>query len=424
MSAERYDIVIFGATGFTGQFVVEEVARVADEEKGLTWAVAGRSMEKLQKILENASKRTSKDLENTPIIICDTSSDSSLQEMAEKAKIVLNCVGPYRFHGEKVVKACIEGGSSHIDISGEPQYLENMQLLYNGKAKEADVYIIGSCGFDSIPADMGVLYAQRQFEGDVNSIESFLDVHAGPSGFVGNATTLESAVYGFAHAGELAGLRKSLYPEPLPKYKYKAPKRGAVFTGEVVNKYCVDFMGSDKSVVYRTQRYNYEVKKQRPVQYSPYMCLKGISDVIGMMIFGLVFAVLCKFSFGRSLLIKYPSFFTFGGFKKGGPTMKQIQETSFTMTFVSKGWSTKLEDLSAQHDSAPDMLKITKVVGPELGYVTTPICMVQSAVVLLKEKDKLPKGGGVFTPGMAFADTTLISRLNSHNVLFQEVNSN
>ncbi|XP_052768254.1 saccharopine dehydrogenase-like oxidoreductase [Mya arenaria] len=93
MSDERYDFVVLGATGFTGQFVVDEVARVADQEK-LKFAVAGRSMEKLQKVLTESSQRTGKELEETPIIIADVKNVSSLEEMCKKAKVVLNCVGP------------------------------------------------------------------------------------------------------------------------------------------------------------------------------------------------------------------------------------------------------------------------------------------------------------------------------------------
>lgn len=420
MPEQKYDIVVFGASGFTGQFVAEEVARIADEEAGLTWAVAGRTMEKLQNVLANASKSVGKDLESTPIIIADTSSENSLLEMAKQAKVVLNCVGPYRFHGEKVVKACIEGGASHLDISGEPQYLEKMQLMYNNKAKESKVYVIGACGFDSIPAEMGIVYAQQNFKGEINSVESYLDFEA-KEGAAINVTTLESAAYGFAHANELKGLRKSLYPEPLPKPTFRLPKRSAVHTSEVVNKYCVPFLGSDKSVVYRTQRYNYEHKKQRPIQFEPFISRSGIFDIIGLIIFGIIFGILSKFSFGRNLLVKYPEFFSFGTFTKHGPTKRQMEGTSFSMTFLSKGWGKKLEDPTEQHTEKPDVVLMTKVFGPEPGYVTTPIALVQCGLVILKEKDKLPKDGGVFPPGAAFADTGLIERLQKRNIKFQEV---
>ncbi|XP_021378454.1 saccharopine dehydrogenase-like oxidoreductase isoform X1 [Mizuhopecten yessoensis] len=421
MATDRYDIVIFGASGFTGQFVVEEVARIADEERGLTWAIAGRAMGKMQKVLEQASKKTGKELDSIPVLIADTTSESSMVEMCKQAKVILNCVGPYRFHGEMMVKAAIEGGASHLDISGEPQFLENMQLKYHNRAKESGVYIIGACGFDSIPAEMGVVFVNKQFTGEVNSVESYLEIMAGPEGLALNTGTLESAVHGVAHVGEIKTLRRSLFPERLPPSKHKLLKRGPVFTSEVVGKYCVDFLGSDKSVVYRSQRYKHDVRKQRPIQFIPYLVRNGIASVIGTIFFGLMFFIMCSFRLGQNLLMKYPSFFTAGFFKKGGPTKSQIEDGSFKMTFVAKGWSKKLEDPLADPEEKPDTVLTAKIAGPEIGYVTTPICMVQAALVVLKEADKLPQDGGVYPPGAAFMDTTLIERLNNHNVTFTEV---
>ena len=82
----------------------------------------------------------------------------------------------FRFFGEAVVEACVEAGAHHLDISGEPQYLEKMQLKYHQKAVENGVYVIGACGFDSIPADMGQVCVKKHMGGDVNSIETYLKV--------------------------------------------------------------------------------------------------------------------------------------------------------------------------------------------------------------------------------------------------------
>lgn len=79
-----------------------------------------------------------------------------------------------------MIQACLEGGAHHVDICGEPQFLETMQLKYNEAAREKGLYIVGACGFDSIPAEMGVLYTYQQFNGDLNSIECFLNVITGP----------------------------------------------------------------------------------------------------------------------------------------------------------------------------------------------------------------------------------------------------
>ncbi|ESO84484.1 hypothetical protein LOTGIDRAFT_222130 [Lottia gigantea] len=417
-STVRYDFVIFGATGFTGQFVVEEVARIAEEEN-LTWAIAGRKMDKLQKVLSDASKKTGKELEDKPIIIADVSSDQSLIEMCQQAKTVINCVGPYRFYGEQVVKASIEAKCNHIDISGEPQFLEKVQLLYHGKAQEEGIYIIGSCGFDSIPADMGVIYTRNNFPGDLNSIESYLDIKTGPAGAGINFATFESAVNGFAYAGELMSLRKSLFPSPLPKSQHKLAKRSAVFKSEEIDKWCVPFPGSDRSVVNRTQRFNYDQNKTRPIQFVPYFACPSTFSMILTVIFGIFFGLFAKIM--PSILLKFPSLFTGGLVTKGGPSKKQIEETSFSMTFYGQGYDSKIADVEVQHENAPSKKIVTKVVGPEPGYVSTPICLVQAAVVLNKEKSKLPSTGGVYTPGAAFQNTSLIDRLDKHNVKFSLV---
>lgn len=99
-------------------------------------------------------------------IVADVSDPESIKSMARLGKVVLNCVGPYRFFGEQVVKACVEEGTHHVDVSGEPQFLESMQLKYHKLAEEKGIYVVGSCGFDSIPADCGTVYLVQNFGGN------------------------------------------------------------------------------------------------------------------------------------------------------------------------------------------------------------------------------------------------------------------
>jgi len=421
MPEQRYDFVVFGATGFTGQFVVDEVARVIEEEGGnLTMAVAGRSMEKLQKVLAESSTRIGKDIEDTAIIIADVSSEKSLADMCKQSKVVLNCVGPYRFYGQQLVKACIENGAHHLDISGEPQYLEKTQLLYSGKAREAGVYIVGACGFDSVPSDMGVAYTAKQFQGDLNSVEFYISLNSGPEGLCGNVATLESALHGFAHQDELKTLRKSLFPSPLPRSNHKLVPKTAGFNKEV-DRWCLNFPGSDRSIVNRSIRYNYDVNQQRPFQVAAYIQLDNLFSMVMIILFGFFVGLMAKFSIGRSLIMRYPGFFTAGKFKHGGPSKKQMENGGFKITIVGKGWKEHLADPDAQHESAPDQKIVTSVTGPEAGYVTTPICMVQCALTLLKEVKSDKVSGGVYTTSSIFGGTTLIDRLNKHNIKIETV---
>ncbi len=119
--------------------------------------------------------QTGRNLKDVEKIMADTSDAESLKSMARQGKVILNCVGPYRFFGEQMVKACIEEGSHHVDVSGEPQFLEGMQLKYHKMAEDKGVYVVGSCGFDSIPADCGTVYLTQNFGGDVNSVEEYVE---------------------------------------------------------------------------------------------------------------------------------------------------------------------------------------------------------------------------------------------------------
>lgn len=164
--SNRLDIIIFGASGFTGKHTIPYVYKFAKADgRSLTWGVAGRSEQKVKAALDEAAKKLEVTFDDIPIITADVDDEESLKRMAERARIVVNCCGPYRFYGEPVVKACIEAGTHHVDVSGEPQYMESIQLKYHKAAEEKGVYVISACGFDSIPTDLGVVFLQEKFEG-------------------------------------------------------------------------------------------------------------------------------------------------------------------------------------------------------------------------------------------------------------------
>ncbi|XP_078674831.1 saccharopine dehydrogenase-like oxidoreductase isoform X2 [Branchiostoma floridae x Branchiostoma belcheri] len=419
-TAKKYDVVVFGASGFTGQYVVEELGRVtSEEERGLTWAVAGRSEEKLNKVLEKAGATIGADLKDVvDVLIADVEKEETLNDMAAQAQVVLNCVGPYRFYGEPVVKACVKNKTHHIDICGEPQFLESMQFKYDEEAKKKGVYVLQCCGFDSVPADLGVLYTVKNFPGRINSVESYLNLSAGPEGAVGHYATWQSAIHGLANAEELRKLRKDMgTKKPLPKSGPKLENRGPAHWSEMMQKWCVPFPGADASVVRRTQRFLYNNGENFPVQFGAYFCVPVFRYLVLLMVAGVVFGVMTKFSWGRWLLSKYPRLFSLGYFSHEGPTQKQIEGASFTMQFIGSGYSNAvLED--GDYDGPPNMTIATQVEGPEAGYVTTPIVMVQAAITLLREMKKFPAKGGVMTPGTAFKDTSLVERLSDRGVIF------
>jgi len=206
--ATSYDIVIFGASGFTGKYVVREALKFLDSPNSplKTLALAGRNPCKLSETLKWASKSHPA----IPLLVADTSDPLSLRRMASQAKLVLSCVGPYRYYGEPVVAACVEAGCDYLDISGEPEFMERMEAVYHEKAVEKGSLVISACGFDSIPSELGFLFNSRQWVSPAvpNRVDAYVSLESDTS-IAANFATYESAVLGVANADKLVALRRS-----------------------------------------------------------------------------------------------------------------------------------------------------------------------------------------------------------------------
>jgi len=415
----KYNLIVFGASGFTGKYVVEEIAKLLKDKKigDFTWAVAGRSEEKLKDVLKEVSDFTGYDVTNIDIILVDVAKTPSIHEMCKQGNVILNCVGPYRFYGEQVVTACIAEGTHHVDISGEPQFLERMQLLYHEQAKEKGVYIVGACGFDSIPTDLGVAFLKSKFNGDVNSVEMYMGFESTGKGTKVHYGTWQSAIYGLAHARELRPIREQLFPEPLPKPKFKLAPRALLHFSDVVKGWCLPFPGSDKSIVMRSERHFYETEKTRPIQMNAYVRQNGLISSVLLMIGAVIFGVMAQFKVGRYLLETFPRFFSVGTFSHEGPTREEA-DVPFSVTLVGEGWKEKLAEPTDQHSEPPNKKIIVKVSGRNPGYGVTCIALIQSGLTILKESDKMPDNGGVYTTAAAFSKTQIIENLNKTGLTY------
>ena len=152
--SREFDVIVFGATGFTGRLVAEYLQNQYGDK--LSWAMAGRSQEKLASV--RAKMGVS---ENVPLITADSSDAASLKAMAARTKSICTTVGPYQLYGDGLLSACAAVGTDYVDLSGETAWMHDTIEKYSDAAKESGARIVHSCGFDSIPFDLGVYYAQQ-----------------------------------------------------------------------------------------------------------------------------------------------------------------------------------------------------------------------------------------------------------------------
>ncbi|MBR0935703.1 trans-acting enoyl reductase family protein [Bradyrhizobium jicamae] len=157
MSSSKFDIVIYGATGFTGQLVAEYIAAQYKGDKALRWAMAGRSKDKLAAVRDAVGAPA-----DTPLIVADAGNVASLKAMAAQARSVISTVGPYQLYGNELIAACVEAGTDYLDLCGEPVWMRQMIDRHEAAAKASGARIVFSCGFDSVPFELGTFFVQQE----------------------------------------------------------------------------------------------------------------------------------------------------------------------------------------------------------------------------------------------------------------------
>ncbi|CAI6005634.1 unnamed protein product [Closterium sp. NIES-65] len=238
-AGREFDIVVFGASGFTGRFVLIEAMRVARSivsgtplppHAPLRVAAAGRSRARVEQAVAAAEASVRKEAGGSAgpaasagaaeqgeagpggvaIVVADVCDSASLAAMARRCCVLINCVGPFRFYGAPVVEACVAAGTDYVDVCGEPEFMERMAFAHHSAAVKAGCLVVSACGFDSVPADLGAQYTLRQLPPEraaAVAVDSYLSVSA-PRGLAGHYATWESLVHGLASAGELRAIRR------------------------------------------------------------------------------------------------------------------------------------------------------------------------------------------------------------------------
>ena len=154
---KKYDFIVFGATGFTGKLVVEYLVERYLGNPEIKWALAGRNLEKLKSVAKS---------KNVPDDIClftaDSNDKTSVENLVSKTRCILTVVGPYQLYGNNIIESCAKSGTDYVDLCGEPGWMHEKINEYSDISKESGSRIVFSCGFDSIPFDLGVLFLQKE----------------------------------------------------------------------------------------------------------------------------------------------------------------------------------------------------------------------------------------------------------------------
>lgn len=389
MATERtYDVVIFGATGFTGGLTAEYLAEHAPRE--VRWAMAGRSEGKLRALADRLAGRA---CPPAGVVVADVADEASLRAMARATRVLCTTVGPFDAHGEPVVRACVEESTDYLDITGEPQFVDRTIERYDATARERGVKIVSCCGFDSVPHDLGVLFTVDKLPHDVPlTIEGFVRSRGTFSG-----GTWHSAVRAFSQFREYRRAKKKS-GRPRPNGREVHGVRPRVHYEKELGAWACPLPTIDPQVVLRSARLLDEYGPD--FSYGHYARVKRLPTVVaGAAAVGSIFA-LAQLPPTRALLLKVKD-------QGEGPSEAQRARSWFRVTFLAR---------------ADGRTLVTEVAGGDPGYTETSKMLAESALCLALERERTPGLTGVITPAAAMG-RPLIERLERAGITFRVLRS-
>jgi short subunit dehydrogenase-like uncharacterized protein len=381
-----YDIVLFGATGFTGQLTAEYLARHAPDE--CRWAIAGRNAVKLAAVRDRLAGIDAR-CGDLALLTADVTDPASLRTIADASRLVITTVGPYVLYGEPLVAACAEAGTDYLDLTGEPEFVDTTYVTHHARAVETGARIVHCCGFDSVPHDVGAYFTVLQLpEGVPIKVEGFVRANGTFSG-----GTLHSALTAFSRPRQnrqAARERKRVEPRLVGRRARTVP--GKLHREPVINAWAVPLPTIDGPVVARSARAN--PRYGPDFTYSHYASVKRLATVLGAVgVLGGAFAA-TQVPPLRELMWKRLD-------SGEGPSPQRRAKSWFTVTFVGEGGDTRV---------------VTRVTGGDPGYDETAKMLAELALAL--SFDEVPGLNGQLTPALAAGDA-LIKRLTAAGMKFE-----
>jgi short subunit dehydrogenase-like uncharacterized protein len=387
VSDRAYDIVLYGATGFTGQLTAEYLSGRLPE--GARWALAGRNLNKLAAVRDHLGV-------DVPLVAADSSDPGSLRSLAESTRVLVTTVGPYLRYGEGLVAACAAAGTGYLDLTGEPEFVDRMYLTYQPQAVSSGARLIHACGFDSIPYDLGVLWLVAQLPADAPiAVRGFIRAGGTFSGgtfhsAVGAMSRLRQAA---SAARERARVERAARPLAVGRRVRNAT--GAPYREPLVGGWVVPAPTIDPQIVLRSARALPEYGPD--FSYAHYLATVKTATT-AQLIGGVGAAVaLAQLPPTRNLLLRTVR--TPGE----GPSAEQRARSWFKLTLQA---------------STPTLTRVATVSGGDPGYGETAKMLSEAALCLAF--DEVPTDGGQLTPAVALG-RPLLKRLIDAGIRFEVV---
>jgi short subunit dehydrogenase-like uncharacterized protein len=381
----QYDLVLFGATGFTGGLTADYLAAHAPTQ--MRWALGGRNRSKLDAVAARLAA-ASPEAPKPDVIVADASDQAALREAAESTRVVITTIGPYALHGGPLVAACAAAGTDYCDLTGEPEFVDRVWLEHHAEAERTGARLVHCCGFDSIPHDLGAYFTVQQLpEGAPLTVNGYVKSNASFSG-----GTFHSAVNGFGRARETLGAakeRRQREPRVAGRQIHAAPAR--IRHDQALGGWTVPLPTIDGAIVRRSAA---ELDRYGPdFTYGHNMVAKHLATV-GAIAGGVGTAfTLAQLPPTRKLLLKLKA-------PGEGPSEAERERSWFKVVFVGEGGGKRV---------------VTEVSGGDPGYGETSKMLAESGLCLAF--DELPQRSGQLTTAAAMGDP-LLERLQRAGIRF------
>jgi short subunit dehydrogenase-like uncharacterized protein len=385
-SDRELDVVLFGATGFTGRLTAEYLARHAPN--GLRWGLAGRNPAKLEGVRDHVAAIDAT-LADLPLLTADANDEVSLKDVANRARVVITTVGPYLYFGEPLVAACAEAGTDYVDLTGEPEFVDRVYVAHHATAQQTGARIVHACGFDSIPHDLGAYFTVQRLPDDVPiALRGVVRAGAMFSG-----STFHSAMNAFSRVRQSRAAHASRRQvEPRSEGRSSRAVAGKPHRDQVLGRWLVPLPTIDPMIVARSgaalPAYGPEFR------YSHYAGTKTLRYAVGgaaaVAALGLTAQVP---PLRRALLNRIP--------QGEGPDAARRARSWFTVDFVGEGGGQTVR---------------TRVSGGDPGYDETAKMLAESALCLAFDDN--PPSAGQVTTAQAMGDA-LTARLVAAGLKFE-----